>query len=437
MSPARAKIHVKGDEPRLDAVMDFVAFAAKPRPLVSLLDEAPRKLAEIVRADVCSLYIVEGDGETLVMRGNVGFPERALGQVRLKVGEGITGTAVEMLRPVSVGEAGAHDSYRHFPELGEERFPVFAAVPILGRRGALGAVTAQRRAGVPFGTRDVELLAALAATISAGVRNAELIDSIRERAGTPSRKTGGGTRRVMLPGRPAHPGRVVGAIAALKRPPARPKQTRHVDDGARLKAAFESTDKALRALERRAEALGVDASFLGTYVQIVNDARLRSETLKLVDGGMGAAEAIGKIVRRVAKAAVVENSPFLEERARDIEDLCDALVMIASSDPRAELPTRAVLVADQLTVFDVLVSARSKPVGIALSDRGAGPRTEALVALLGIAAVVGVDGLFKWASDGDIALLDADHGLLVLNPSRSEVASAREARKRAAPSSER
>ncbi len=421
---------MKGVERRLDAVMDFVTFAAKPRPLASLLDEAPRKLAEIVRADVCSLYVVEGDGETLVMRGNVGFPERALGQVRLTVGEGITGTAVEMLRPVSVDEAGAHDSYRHFPELGEERFPVFAAVPIIGRRGALGAVVAQRRAGEPFEARDVELLAALAATISAGVRNAELIDSIRERAGAPARKTGGGTRRVLLPGRPVSPGRVVGAIAALKRPPARPKQTRREDDRARLKSAFESTDKALRAIERRATALGVDASFLGTYVQIVNDARLRGETLKLVEDGMGVAEAIGKIVRRVAKAAVAENSPFLEERARDIEDLCDALVMIASSDPRAELPTRAVLVADQLTVFDVLVSARSKPVGIVISERGIGPRTDALLALLGVPAIVGVDGLFKWASDGDLALLDADHGLLVLNPSRSEVAAAREARKR-------
>ena len=431
MSTVRAKIHVKGVEKRLDAVMDFVTFTAKPRPLVSLLDEAPRKLADIVRADVVSLYVVEGDGETLVMRGNVGFPERALGQVRLKVGEGITGTAVEMLRPVSVDEAEAHGSYRHFPELGEERFPVFAAVPIIGRRGALGAVVAQRKAGDPFLSPDVELLAALAATISAGVRNAELIDSIREKAGGPARKTGGGTRRIMLPGRPIFPGRAIGAIAALKRPPARPKQTRHHDDRARLKTAFESTDKALRALEKRAAALSIDASFLGTYVQIVNDARLRGETLKLVEDGMGVAEAIGRIVRRVAKAAVAENSPFLEERARDIEDLCDALVMIASSDPRAELPTRAVLVADQLTVFDVLVSVRSKPVGIVISDRGTGPRTDALLALLGIPAMVGVDGLFKWATDGDIALLDADHGLLVLNPSRSEVAVVREERKRA------
>jgi phosphotransferase system enzyme I (PtsP) len=41
-----------------------------------------------------------------------------------------------------------------------------------------------------------------------------------------------------------------------------------------------------------------------------------------------------------------------------------------------------------------------------------------------------VGGLFRWVSDGDIALLDADHGLLVVNPSRSEVAVVREETRR-------
>ena len=45
--------------------------------------------------------IVEGEGNELVMRGNVGFSRGALGQVRLNIGEGITGEAVEYLRPVS------------------------------------------------------------------------------------------------------------------------------------------------------------------------------------------------------------------------------------------------------------------------------------------------------------------------------------------------
>ena len=121
--------------------------------------------------------------------------------------------------------------------------------------------------------------------------------------------------------------------------------------------------------------------------------------------------------------------PYLEERARDIEDLCDALTMLADSDKRSALPSKALLVGDTLTVFDLLVSARSQPAGIALSERASGPRLRALLKLLNVPAVVDVQGLFRWASDGDIALLDGDHGLLVINPSKGEMASLREYRR--------
>ncbi len=100
--------------------------------------------------------------------------------------------------------------------------------------------------------------------------------------------------------------------------------------------------------------------------------------------------------------------------------------MLAASDKRAELPQKAVLVGDALTVFDVLVSSRAHPVAVILSERSSGPRTRTLLELLGVPAVVDVQGLFRWASDGDVALVDANHGLFVINPSKSEIAAVRE-----------
>jgi phosphotransferase system enzyme I (PtsP) len=423
--PEHARVHERGNA-RLDSVLDFLAFAARSMPLVALLDEAPRRLASVVGASVASLYLLEGDGETLVMRGNVGFSARVLGQVRLKLGEGITGAVVQIQRPISVLAAAKHDSYRDFPELDEGRFPVFCAVPIMGRRGPLGAMVVQREGHEPFSDADVELLAALSATVAAAVRAAELTDTARDRNKV-SRKAGGGTRKVTLTGRPIGKGRVVGAVAALKRPPSRPREARHVDDVARLKSAFEIAEKSLLGLAESARFRGLEGvGFLDTYLQIVSDSRLRKEAIRLCQEGKGVAEALGQITRRVAAAAVTGGSSFLEERAHDIEDLCDALAMMASSDPRAELPTRALLLADRLTVFDVLVSTKHKPVGVALSDTDQSPRSTALLALLGLPSIAEVGGLFRWASDGDVALLDADHGLLILNPSRSEVAMVRE-----------
>jgi phosphotransferase system enzyme I (PtsP) len=50
---------------------------------------------------------------------------------------------------------------------------------------------------------------------------------------------------------------------------------------------------------------------------------------------------------------------------------------------------------------------------------------------MGLPAIVDVAGVFRWASPGDIALLDADHGFLVINPSRAEVAGLRAERRHA------
>ena len=440
-------IHGRGDV-RLDAVVDFVAYAARSLTLSSFLDEAPARIAEIFHAPVCSLYLLEPGqleeprpsipdsldaGETtavapqqLVMRGNVGFPAMALGEIRLDVGEGITGMAVSLGRPISVAEAEAHKSYRHFEQLGEERFPVFLCAPVLGPEGPLGAITVQREPGRPFDARDVELVVALAASVANGILRAELLDQLREQPIL--RGPGGGTRRVTLPGRPIVPGRAVGAVAALRRPSARPR-----DDGdARdlLEPAFDAATRAVHGLAQRAEKLGLaeEGEFLTTYVQILDDARFRERALELVSLKRSVGGGMAEVAREVTRAARLTANEFSERRARDIEDLCDALTMMTAADPRADLPSKAVLIGDRLAVYDLLVTARHRPSAIALGDAGSGARTRALAALLGVPCVTGVQGLFRWATDGDLALVDGDHGLVVLNPSKADVQRVRAAK---------
>ena len=339
------------------------------------------------------------------------------------------------MRPISTTAAEQHGAYKHFEELGEERFPAFLAVPIRGKSGPLGAVVLQRKER-SFDDHDVELVTALGGLIAAGIRHAELVDEAREKR---ARRAGGGTRKVTLTGRPAIVGRALGAVAALRRPPTRPsernlgrKERDAEADVKLLKGAFDVADKAIRGLAGRARDIGLgrDATFLGTYVEILEDMRFRERAAELAATGVGVTQALAQVARDVTRTAVsFTRDPYLEERARDIEDLCDALTMLADNDKRSALPSKALLVGDTLTVFDLLVSARSQPAGLALSERASGPRLRTLLKLLDVPAVVDVQGLFRWASDGDIALLDGDHGLLVINPSKSEMASLREYRR--------
>ena len=422
----KPRIHEPG-QARLDRVLDFVSFVASPLPLSELLDEAPKMIAEILDADVALLFLLEGEGDELVLRGSIGFPLGIRGTIRLGVGEGLTGISVQKRRPVSVVGAPQHEQYVTFPELGEDRFPVFLAVPILGHSRPLGALVVQRAGDKAFRASDVNLAVALTAPIAASVRHAQLLDDLRKK--TTNRRTGGGTRKVTLPGVPVFPGRALGAIAALRRPATSQHVRRDQEDPRLLRTAFDVTEKAVASLVSRAQRLGLgkDALFLSTYQLMASDERLRQRAFELIASGRGVAEALGMVAREVVRAANndIVGDRFLQERARDIEDLCDAVLMLASPDARAELPSKAVLIGDDLTVFDLIVSARAHPVGIALTDRAKGTRTRVLLRLMGVPSIANVAGVFRWASPGDVALLDADHGFLVINPSRAEVASMR------------
>jgi phosphotransferase system enzyme I (PtsP) len=419
---------VSADPRRLESALAFVAFTSKSQPLPALLDGFPARAAEVLRANVVSLYLLEGHGDGLVLRGNVGFDPQVRGKVRLRVGEGLTGLAVEALRPVSVVHAPEKEAFRRFAQLPEDRYPVFLAVPILGPdERPLGALVAQRERDA-FSPDEIVTATILTAPVAHAVRHAALLDELREK---PQRRTGGGTRKITLPARPVIPGRALGALAALRRPAKDRKVSPRPDEVKLVSSAFEQAEKSVRGLQARAHALHLvgETSFLANYALMASDERLRERAVELVKSGRGASEALSTVAREVARAATgVVGDPFLAERARDIEDLCDAVLMLASPDARAELPSKAILLAEQITVFDLLVTAKNQPAGVVLTQK-ASPRTEVLLRLLGMPAIAEVEGAFQWASPGDVALADGDHGFLIVNPSRAEVATLRAQRR--------
>ncbi len=425
----KARVHAEG-QARLDRVLDYVTFVASPLPLMQLLDEAPKRIAEIVSADVALLFLLEGDKDELVLRGSIGFPLGVRGTIRLNAGEGLTGLAVESRRPVSVVRASRHERFVTYPELREDRFPVLLALPILCASRTLGALVLLRAGTQAFSANDVNLALSLTAPLATSIRQVQLF---ADEAKKPvARKTGGGTRKVTLPGVPVVPGLALGAVAALRRPSISSQKKRDAEDKRSLRMAFEVVEKALSALVARAASMGLakEAGFLSNYLLMAGDERLRERAFELLAQGHGIAESLGMVAREAVRTANgIVGDRFMQERARDMEDLCNALLMLASPDARAELPSKAILVGDELSVFDLLITVKSHPVGVALTEREQGPRTRVLLQLLSLPSIVDCQGLFRWVEPGEVVLLDADHGFLVINPSRADVAAVRAKRR--------
>ncbi|MBC7975931.1 MAG: GAF domain-containing protein, partial [Myxococcales bacterium] len=141
--PAIVHVHHRGDR-GVDGIMRLIELASHDGPLETTLNAMCDELAAIAQVDIASVYVREDD--RLVMRGNHGFPTTAIGATTLAVGEGITGLVAECMRPVSAAHAAAEAAYKPVPGLGEERFPVFVGIPLIGGGAVIGVLVLQRRA---------------------------------------------------------------------------------------------------------------------------------------------------------------------------------------------------------------------------------------------------------------------------------------------------
>ena len=392
-----------------------------------VLDALPAKLAEIFGADVCSIYLQEGEG--LALRANVGFAPDTLADVRLRAGEGLTGVAVRSMRPISLAAAPTHAAFRLFPELSETRFPVFLAVPIASQRGAVGAIVLQRREGPAFPDADIELAAALSAPLAGIVEQSKLVDE--QGAAQPARAKRRNAPRVTLPGRSVVRGKAVGRLMMAARPASDAPPTlgeRGRDNALRLLDA--SRAKIVEVLKRQneqARGLGLESGILADIGLVLDDGAVRERVLDLCGEGQPLVRALCQVAGEAVRAGSRTQDHYAEGRAMLVSDTCEALALVASGLPRT--PRGSTLAAERLTLVDLLVALQAPPAAFVM--RTPPDKVGQLFArLVGVPTVADVGGLFRWAAEHDLILVDGDHGLVRVNPRRGEVALVRDLRNR-------
>jgi phosphotransferase system enzyme I (PtsP) len=430
--PIRMQVHGSEDR-RIDGILALIEESSKAAPLPETLQRMCEQVAQIAHAEVVSVYVRETTDEgrpTFVLRANVGFPRSMLGNVRLELGEGITGFAAECLRPVSADVAQEDTHYKHVPELGEERYPTFLSLPLVMGGQAMGVLNLQRREGGDFSPAEVALAAALATPFTLALDRAQ---SRVSQAPEPPELG----RSARLTGMRVGKGHAVGkaqssltfrALSEVQNELRGPAARKTVDD------AVEAVRDTLQRTENRLDPdmLPEHRRALAALSVTLHDQRLMSQL-----GGSAAELGIVAGLRKVAREYVTapyimggEGSvdPWMSARAGEIEDLCLWIggVALAESGPG---PGSVAVFAERLGAFSVLWAAARGVAGIVV---GAGIDDHSLAAGLARAAklpvVAEVAGLFAWMRSGDTLLVDADQGVVRVNPSATVLAQYRHTR---------
>lgn len=415
-APIRMHVHER-DDARVDGVLRLIEAAARPEPLPRVLQAMCEQVAVIAHADVVSVYVREpaDDVDWLVMRANVGFPSEAVGSVRLAMGEGITGTAAEVMRPISASRAQGDEHYKHFPVLGEERFPSLLAIPLLLHGAVAGVLVLQRTEESAFTDAEVALATALATTFGHAL----------EHRGEVGRAP---ARSARLMGTSLAPGQALGRAVLLGTLEAiRHRITGVPEPGAHALQSFAAIEDLLRKAKRTvADTLPRKAAReVESLSLVLDDQRLR-DRIQTLCNELGIVGGLRQVAREYAAASFGAGDEELREaRAAEVEALC---LLVATHAAERPLPTAGtvLVVAERLSLIMSLAVVGCRGDAVVAAGRLVPDEAGISVArAAGVPVVGGIAGLFAWVQPEDTLLVDAtdpEHGVLRVNPPATRLA---------------
>jgi len=105
------------------------------------------KIVELVagkfNTDVCSVYLLDTDKQSLVLQATVVLRKESIGRVRMSIHEGLTGLVLEEMQPVFVVNPATHPRYNFFEKSGEEIYSTYLGVPLVHLQNPLGVLVVQ------------------------------------------------------------------------------------------------------------------------------------------------------------------------------------------------------------------------------------------------------------------------------------------------------
>src|SRR3982751_923241 len=127
--------------------------------LDEMLGEIVGLTVQVTNCDACLVYLIEREANEIVLRASQVPHQSDLGNIRLKIGEGVTGWVVEHRSVVALASNAAADSrFKRFQALVEDTYEAFLSVPLLSGCEVIGVINVHHREPHKHTTDEVALL---------------------------------------------------------------------------------------------------------------------------------------------------------------------------------------------------------------------------------------------------------------------------------------
>ncbi|MBA2615191.1 MAG: GAF domain-containing protein [Actinobacteria bacterium] len=166
-------------------LLEIISTVGSSLDLEEVLRSVVRLLTDAAAVHACFVYLIEDDGQRLVMRAASQPYGHLVGRIALERGEGLAWWVIEHREPSFMRENAPDDPrFKFVPELEEEQFQSLISAPILARAGEpIGAISMHTEAPREFSEPEVDVLVSTASLVAGAIDNARLYEETRQRVG--------------------------------------------------------------------------------------------------------------------------------------------------------------------------------------------------------------------------------------------------------------
>jgi phosphotransferase system enzyme I (PtsP) len=398
--------------------------------LTGFLQKVVSLVAYHMKAAACSVYLYDEDSQELILTANQGLNPEFIGKLHVKLGEGITGMALKELRAIREGRVAQNPNYKYIPNLHEDQYQAFLAVPILHGNRKVGVLVVQDPQPNYFTDNDVKAFRAIAAQLASTIENAKMLMSLHDQnkglkpsPGAP--RIQAGTPRFVR-GVSACEGIAIGNALKLSGidyewEPAPSESSGPFTEEDFLRA-IRQTEEQLAQLQRQLSERMADIASLifDAHILILKDEEFSGVMLKNIRKGKAPEQAIREVVESYLRLFEKSTSLSLQEKVHDVRDVSIRLMSnlrMRTSDP---VDYRGkIALAVNLLPSDLLKLSAQRAEGIILIGGGVTAHVSVLARTLRIPMVILKEPPLADSERGadTTIILDADQGNIMVNPS--------------------
>ncbi len=392
-------------------------------------------LADNLQVEVCSVYVYDEGNDELVLTATHGLNRESVGDVRMKPGDGLSGTSFQQRRIFNLSNPEQHPQFKYFKTTGEERYKSFLSVPLTVGGKCVGILVIQRVQEQRFDPSIIDMVKSLSTQLANLILNARMLkDLARDESGQPKPETPS-IEQVMLRGIAANYGITKGRCFILESRESFQDITHdtHGNKDKEMKLfedAIELTKKQTLELEKQALSMisEADASIFYVHLLFLEDRSLMDKIRnEIIENDHSVEFSIKLLYMEYLRRFSRLDDQVFRERVSDFKDmmlrLLESVKILrgAKTEIRKKLfdGEKLVLVAEELLPSDLIRLPVDRIAGIITEKGGVTAHVAVLAKALDFPALMGVKQLMKNIHDGDEVILDCHAELMYIRPGPS------------------